>query len=200
MASDRKDEFEQRYATGEGRVFFRDKVPIPSRFLWLIGGGTVAFAGAVLALFGPVMGAAIGIGVGAFGLLANLALMGLRVVVSDGGVDVFVGVMRRRIALADIERVELGKYEWSKYPLGRGVMKLALDGSRAYISDRSVSDGVILHLAGGKTALITSHDPQGLAHAIARAKDERVRVEVEPATAAAAEVEIAASSSKGHGR
>jgi len=189
-----RDEFEREHARGEGHVFFRDKVPVPGWFLPASLVGIAAMAvGLALSPLGPAVGVVAGIGLGAFALLANLGMLGLRIVVSEAGVDVFAGASRRRLPFAEIERVELGEFQFRKYPFGRGVVRRGLDGSSAYLSSWSVRKGVLVHLAGGRSVLITSNDPQGLAEAIERGRAPKVRVEVDAplvTQSAADEVEV----------
>ncbi|GAB5547854.1 MAG: hypothetical protein RLO52_20985 [Sandaracinaceae bacterium] len=174
------DEFEEKVATGEGAILFRDKVPIPRFMLALFLLAPLMIFGmlAFVASFPPTQAALIAFVMGAVALLGNLALMGLRVVVSDGGIDVHVGMRKFHYDFADITRVEAATYRVRDYPLGRGSVKTGMKG-KAFVGALSVKDGVALTLRSGRVALITSNDPEGLERAVrARVSDPtRVRVD-----------------------
>jgi len=163
------DAFEARYAKGEGQVYFRDKIPVPPWFLGVSVVGAVAMA-AVLGATGVGIPVAIGagVGLGAVAFFGNLALMGLRVVVSDAGVDVFTGVRHHRFHTSIIEGVEPGEYRFRDFPLGKGLCKRGLDGSRAFVSPFGARRGAQLRLKGGRRVLITTNDPQRLIASVER--------------------------------
>jgi hypothetical protein len=181
------DDYERRYAAGEGRVYFRDKIPMPRWLLPLFVLAPVGIFGMLTAVASfPVLTAgAIALGMGAVGVIGNVALMGLRIVVSDGGIDVHVGIRKHHISLSDVASTRVADYDVRDYPLGRGHLKWGSKG-KAFVGGLTKLRGVEITLKNGKTRLITTNDPSGLeqaVHAAMRAPvtpKARVDASVEP--------------------
>lgn len=169
------DDFEKKYVKGEGDVYFRDKIAIPRYFLPLIVlslvfmGIFMAFvANMTVTMLIPILGV-----MGIILICGNLALMGIRMMVSEVGVDVFVGVFRKRYPLEHIREVALSSYRIRDYPLGRGQTKRNLKGDRAYIGDLGTLEGVKLTLRSGRHVLITSNHPLQMCQSIKAAIEAR---------------------------
>jgi uncharacterized membrane protein (UPF0136 family) len=132
------DEFEKTIATVAGRVRYQEKVSIPALMRGLLLGSPVLLAtslgtfGAYSGGFHWAVGVAAGLGMGAVAGLANLALMGQRVVVSDHAIDIYVGIRKRTFALSDVVQVERATYRLRDFPLGRGGVKHSLTGDMAF--------------------------------------------------------------------
>lgn len=169
------DEFEQKYAKGEGKVYFRDKIAIP-RYLFPLMLLSLVSMGIFMA-FGAKMPITTLIPIllvmGTFLIGGNLALMGIRMVVSDAGVDVFVGAFRKHYPLEQIREVALSTYRIRDYPFGRGQTKHNLKGDRAYIGDLSTLEGVKITLKSGRHVLVTSNHPLQMCQSIKTAIESR---------------------------
>ena len=169
------DDFEKKYAKGEGEVYFRDKIAIPRymfplMLLSLVSMGLFMAFGAKMPIttMAPLLAV-----MGIFLIGGNLAMMGIRMVVSDAGVDVFVGAFRKHYPLEQIREVALSSYRIRDYPLGRGQSKHNLKGDRAYIGDLGILEGVKITLKSGRHVLITSNQPLQMCQSIKAAIEAR---------------------------
>ena len=159
------DAFEKHYITGEGEVFFRDKMPLPSYLLPMLLLGSLSFCVAVLATLGPFMGAPFML-LALFGIVANLALVGYRLVVSDAGVEAYVGVRSKKIPFERIERMEIVEAGLSSYPLGRGFIRRG-KGGIGYMPGLGPFRGVRIHMRGQRSHIfLASNQPERLVEAI----------------------------------
>jgi hypothetical protein len=173
------DEFEAKYVKGEGRTYFRDKVPVPRWFLPLSAAGALAMViayGAATSDWG--LAAALGVGAGSFGFVANLALLGLRMVVSDGGVDVWVGARRHHVDVGEIDGTEVAEFRFRDYPVGRGHVRRGL-GGKAFIGSLGMPGaadrGVRVRLRNGSSVFLTTNRPEELRDAIEVACGREIR-------------------------
>ena len=162
------DEFEKHYAKGEGEVFFRDKVPTPSWLFAFMLMGMVAFGIGVFSMFPWPMALAFTV----FGLffvtLGNLMNSGFRLVVSEGGIDAYMGLMRQRIRFDAIERMEQARVSWTDYPLGKNIRRNK--HGKAYMPGLDAFDGVKVHLARtGKHVFLPTASPARFMDAVNRA-------------------------------
>jgi uncharacterized membrane protein (UPF0136 family) len=175
------DEFEKTIATEAGHVRYQEKVSIPSLMRGLLLGSPVLLAtslgtfGAYSGGFHWAVGVAAGLGMGAVAGLANLALMGQRVVVSDHAIDIYVGIRKRTFALSDVVQVERATYRLRDFPLGRDGVKHSLTGDMAFTQTLS-STGISLTLRNGKKVFISSSDPDAFTRAIQTQTPMQVRV------------------------
>jgi hypothetical protein len=170
------DAFEAKYLSGTGEVFFRDKLRIPkwvfamlpASMLAMVLFGWLAFPAGAMSTLLPL--SLVGI---PLIFLANLALMGIRMVVSEGGLDIAVGARTFNYPLDSITAVERSWYRFRDYPLGRGQVKWGPKG-RAFVGGLlpTRQEGVVITTVGGKRTLITSSDPAGLEAAIRAALDK----------------------------
>lgn len=182
------DDFERAHLEGSGKVFGRAKIPVPRYLLLAAVAGPVAAAGMLIGVAGWPVLTALGIagGMGAIGFFGNLALMGVRTVVSEGGIDVSVGVRSAlHLGLEEIADVEVIDIRARDVLLGRGQVRSGPRG-KVYGYDLGVKRGVRIRTTGGRSLVLGAHDPEALADAIARAlahagrSEVRVRVEAEP--------------------
>lgn len=186
------DDFEQAHVKGEGSVLFRDKIPLPKYLLALfLAAPLMMFATLFGSGFGLLPALGIALGMGAVATFANLALMGQRLIVSEGGIDVFIGMRKHHYDFNDIVSVEVDRFRLRDYPLGRGQVKHSLKG-RAFVS-RMKADGVKLMLRSGKHVFIESTDPAGLQKTLLERDATRVRVDAAEAEPEHEEVEVEAS-------
>ncbi len=160
------DSFERRYLRGKGKVYFRDKFAVPSHLLpvAVVGGvamGTMGYAqlglrGIPFALLGGVLF-----------VFGNLALSGMRVVVSDAGLEIFIGARRHHYPLREIAAIERGMFSLRRFPFGRGHVKWGPAGRAFLGSMRSINtEGVELTLRRGARVLVSTNDVQGLIDAL----------------------------------
>jgi hypothetical protein len=162
------DEFERRYARGEGEVFFRDKVPTPSWLFAFLLLGLVGFAAMTFATLPWPMA----LGFTVFGLLfatlGNLMNSGFRLVVSEGGIDAYMGLRRQRIRFDEIASMEQATVSWADYPLGKNIRRNR--HGKAYTPGLDAFDGVKVHLARtGKHVFVPTASPQRFMDAVGRA-------------------------------
>ena len=173
------DKFEENFIKGEGEVFFRDKVPVPKMFLPMLLMGALSFFAATMFMLGPVKGAVIGALGALVAIFGNLALLGYRLIVSEAGVQAYVGVRSRTFRFDQIERMEVVEVGMLTYPLGRGILRRG-KGGIGYVPDMGTLRGVRVHLKNQKQhVFFASNRPEQLMQAIqegmARARGEEVQ-------------------------
>ena len=174
------DEYERQHVGAEG-VTFRDKFPVPR---WLLVLLLAAPLGIFAMLSGPanmplLQAATIASAMTLFGFFGNLLFLGLRIAVSDAGLDVHVGVRRQHIEFADIAEMREAEFRIRDYPMGRGLVKWGPRG-KAFIASWKQRQGVELTLKSGKHVFINTNDPRGLMQALRNRTAARVRVEASP--------------------
>lgn len=173
------DEYERQHVQGEGAVSFRDKVPVPRWMLpMFVAAPLLIFCMlAFVASFPLTQAALIALAMGLFAFFGNLLLLGLRIVLSEGGLDIHVGVRRHHIDLADIVGARLAEYRLRDYPMGRGSVKWGPKG-KAFIGSLGNRQGVELTMKNGQHVFINTNDPTGLIDALKTQTGARVRVDV----------------------
>lgn len=163
------DEFEKYYIKGTGEVFFRDKIGIPKYFwpMMLLGG--IAFSAALIGFMGPLQGGLLALGAFLFVTLGNLALSGYRLIVSEAGLEAYVGVMSRKISLEQIERMEIIEAGLSDYPLGKNIIRRG-KGGVGYIPGLGPFRGVRIHFKNQASHyFFASNEPEQLVEALQKA-------------------------------
>jgi hypothetical protein len=106
------DEYEREYMRGEGVVLYRDKTRSPWQLHAVFGAIAAISIAAAIAAPGGWVGAAIALPItGMMWMLFSI----LRVTVSQGSVNVQLGVFGPRIPIAAIESVEALEYDWKEF-------------------------------------------------------------------------------------
>ncbi len=135
-ASRLPDPYEREYMRGEGLVLYRDKTRSPWQLHAIFGTVAAMILASAIAAPGGWLGAAIGLP-----LLAMVWLLFsiLRVTVSEGHVNVQLGLFGPRIPVAAIESAEALDYDWKQFGgwgirmnrKGEWMYNLPGDGGRA---------------------------------------------------------------------
>jgi hypothetical protein len=130
------DAYERDYMAGEGLVLYRDKTGAPWQLHSIFAAITALTIGLCVAFPGGWVGAAIGLPITAFmWLLFSI----LRVTVSQGRVNVQLGLFGPKIPVGAIESVEALEYDWKEFggwgirlnAKGEWMYNLPGDGGRA---------------------------------------------------------------------
>jgi hypothetical protein len=130
------DAYESEYMRGEGMVLYRDKTGSPWQLHAVFGAIVAATIAAAILAPGGWVGAAIGLPVTA---IMWLLFSILRVSVSQGHVNVQLGLFGPKIPVAAIESVESLEYDWKEFGgwgirmnrKGEWMYNLPGDGGRA---------------------------------------------------------------------
>lgn len=178
------DEFERKEMAGVGEVLHRYRAASPP---WLLG-LTVVLSSAGLfgsaiatALAGPAMlGAALGLaagGVAVAGLASFLMITFAvgRVAVSEGELDVKLGLWGPKIPIADIASVTVAPSGTNRIGMGVGN---DLQGRTTYRMWGDNARAVHVRLTSGKTLVLVTKDGDALAGALREAMARRASVKV----------------------
>jgi hypothetical protein len=106
------DAYERDYMRGEGLVLYRDKTGSPWQLHALFGVIAAASIAVAIAAPGGWVGAAIALPITA---IVWLLFAVLRVTVSQGSVNVQLGLFGPKIPIAAIESVEALEYDWKEF-------------------------------------------------------------------------------------
>lgn len=171
------DQFEKHYIKGEGEVLFRDKIGIPKYFLPMMLLGMLAFGAMIISMVGPLLGGLMALAGLLFVTLGNLMLSGYRLIVSDAGLQAFVGITSRKIPFDRIESMEIVEASLGTYPLGKNIVRRG-KGGVGYMPGLGPFRGVRLHIKNQKShVFFASTRPEELKRAIktgmARAQGQR---------------------------
>lgn len=195
------DDYERQYMPGEGAVLYRDKATIPRWALGLVGGlpptigavvsGVLLATGiAVLPALAPVLGtvALAGIAAGCMVLFASA-----RLVVSEGAMELKIGMSGPRIPIDDIEAVDVTRSATRARGLGVRVQSNGKVYNMMGHPDRAVR---LKLRSSDRPIFVVNRDPTALADAIRAAMARRgavhARVAADQTAAAEAEVPAAA--------
>ncbi len=170
------DAFEKHYIKGQGEVLFRDKFSLPKYFLPFVLLGMLAFGGFVIKPFEWLVGGLLTLFGLLFVTLGNLAMSGYRLIVSDAGLQAYVGISSRTIPFDRIECMELAEASLATYPLGKNIVRRGAGGI-GYIPGFGTHRGVRLHIKNQTTHIfVASTRPEELIAAlrkgIARSQSE----------------------------
>jgi hypothetical protein len=130
------DPYEREYMGGEGTVLYRDKTGSPWPLHAVFGAVAAVMIGTAIAVPGAWVGAAIALPITA---VLWLLFSVLRVTVSQGSVNVQLGLFGPKIPIAAIESVEALAYDWKEWGgwgirlnrKGEWMYNLPGDGGRA---------------------------------------------------------------------
>lgn len=130
------DEYEREYMPGEGVVLYRDKTGSPWQLHAIFGAVAAMIVGS--AVFDPAGWIAVALGLPLLGLVWLLFSI-LRVNVSQGHVNVQLGLFGPKIPISAIESVEARDYDWKEFggwgirvnTRGEWMYNLPGDGGRA---------------------------------------------------------------------
>ncbi len=174
------DEFEEKYLPGTGQVYARGKLRSPVKLF-----AAALVPAAIAVWFTPmplwakgVMSAAM-VGLGFFG---NVALSGVRTVVSAGCLEVWVGVRRAlSVSLDEIAQVEVVDIRFREFLFGRGHVRRGTGGTGflPLLPFGGPKRGVAIHTTGGKRYVIAEQQAEALAEGLRQAMaatGPRVRV------------------------
>ena len=177
------DDYERDYMQGEGKVLHRQKATLPR---WVIGiptlpGFAAMIVGLVLLATGvlTVLPALAVVGGGALfaALLASImVLTGVtRVTVSEGALDLQMGLGGMRIPIAEIDGISVGPSGARNHGIGKRIL---LDGTRVYSMLGDNARSVRVERAGQPTIAIVCKEPDALVAAVNDAKVRAPRVRV----------------------
>jgi hypothetical protein len=174
------DEYERDYMRGEGMVLYRDKTRSPWQLHAIIG--TVATMMIASAIFAPGgwIGAAVGL---PLLTLIWLLFSVLRVTVSQGHVNIQLGLFGPKIPIPAIESAEPLAYDWKQFGgwgirlnrQGEWMYNLPGDGGRAV--------KIVWRDRKGrrKVTYVASREAEQVAHAIAQAQAALPEARTKPA-------------------
>lgn len=184
------DEYTAQYMEG-GRARIVTKQRMPNWFFAIMGVASLAIVGS-----GIATGAVLSM-VGIVPLvLVTLLLSHLRVVVTDDAVHVQYGLWGPKVAVEDITRCEVQRYDPMRF--GGWGLKRAFDGTMAYSVPGGEGECIALEITEGtkvRKVVITTPNAASVALAIeearARKLGSRVRVDASAQTVSAEEAEAA---------
>lgn len=106
------DPYEREYMRGEGMILYRDKTRSPWQLHAICGAVAAVMIASAVAVPGAMIGTAVGLAMLA---VVWLLFSVLRVTVSEGHVNVQLGLFGPKIPIAAIESAEALDYDWKQF-------------------------------------------------------------------------------------